>query len=1016
MNLFAQEQMHDGDRLASLRRLPKWFVVATAAVAVFLIAVSLLPEPPVAANPAQAQLGNPALNRLAACVTGHKQLAVVMLIDESASLRQTDPLGGRVVAARAAVNGLAELVRRSNGKVRVDVQVAGFAVDYQRSPTWTTLAPETAASVDAAVQSFVSRSNGIDTDYVNALQGAQSEIQSHARSMGGDTNETCTAVLWFTDGRYDVEDRINGRQKKVGTDNSGNAQSKEYARDIDLYHRGGGAATVARGKQILCDAGGVADQYRTSETSLFAVALATQIPADDQSFLESVVQGPNCGNRDGTTNGALLTGDIGEMIGAFDQIVTALGNPANSVDQEIHTCPLLEDTCPQGTQTFDIDPTLQRFHVLAQMDAPGVAVRFTSPGGTPLSVPPVPVGTETGQGATGDTHLAWSWLSPQALTVDAEAGSGTNPNWVGTWTATFIDTTGRNPGAPVHARIYVFGEVTPELAAGTIFRAGEKNTFRVNVVGVGGSPVPATALGPANLTATITDPSTGHLTNLGPLVRQGDSYTGTWTAPPELSAPSVNLGLTVTVTTRTGVALAPSGSTTAVDVRPPVGFPEVGTHRIDIGPIEGTGSAEARLAILGSRRSATCVWLADVRIESGPLPTGTLNVDAGDHGSASSECLQIPKDGKGELVLRVSPKASERGVEVGTIFVGTRSLNGDEVRTVPIALTAQLVKSADAGMAWLLFTILIVGGISLPLAIFYLANRRAATFAPLKLMVGCEVPIELCDPVDGSLTLRRTAAAPPSLVGVAVPHESLTSAPLGLGDPVPEPPEVHAVDPTEGVGLLRTQDFRAVAPQQDTERPRYFEFASVKFKASVSRNPLRPPDGIASIDDRRQVLGSARGSAALRPGRSGRSGRIPLWINGEWVLIVNDVHDDDAPVTGQLVAFLLATEVNSSVGRLNEHLADRLPALRDTALRLRTVEVPDDANSETDPFGEEPAPDSRSGVEIVPSDWDPVPQDPTGPRNHAPNYPASDVPPPTPPAPTTRAGVEGEDPFRHFDS
>ncbi len=92
---------------------------------------------PVAATTAQQPPAiDPSLDKLANCVTTNKRLALVVLVDESGSLEKTDPGASRVPAAKAAVAGLVGLVDRSGGQVAVDVQVAGFGVDFEAGAPW----------------------------------------------------------------------------------------------------------------------------------------------------------------------------------------------------------------------------------------------------------------------------------------------------------------------------------------------------------------------------------------------------------------------------------------------------------------------------------------------------------------------------------------------------------------------------------------------------------------------------------------------------------------------------------------------------------------------------------------------------------------------------------------------------------------------------------------------------------------------------------------------------------------
>jgi hypothetical protein len=61
--------------------------------------------------------------------------------------------------------------------------------------------------------------------------------------------------MWFTDGIYDVEDRLDADYKQRGRDNRGESQNKSYAQDVDLYIRGNGNEAENVGKGVCHVAG-----------------------------------------------------------------------------------------------------------------------------------------------------------------------------------------------------------------------------------------------------------------------------------------------------------------------------------------------------------------------------------------------------------------------------------------------------------------------------------------------------------------------------------------------------------------------------------------------------------------------------------------------------------------------------------------------------------------------------------------------------------------------------------------
>jgi len=937
----------------------------------------------------------PALQRLAACVSGQKQLAVVMLVDESGSLRKTDPGNGRVIAAQAAVNGLADLVRRSNDQVRIDLQVAGFGVDFERDAPWGTLNAGSLAATQERVASFADRNRGIDTDYVNALQGAQLSLQNQAKQMTPENEEPpCTAVLWFTDGKFDVEDRLTPKSKEVGRDANGNSQFKDYAPDVDLYLNGGGQALVERGKQTLCVGGGVADQYRSSQTSLFGVALTTQIDPADQEFLRSVVAGGGCGDQDGTQNGDLLAGDLGQLVSFFDQVVTGLGNPSSSETVDLTTCPSTTEQCAQGTKTFDVDGALRRFHVLAQVDTPGVAVRLTAPGAAPVDIPVSGNAGTSGALQAGETAITWAWLSANALTIDAESSPSGN-NWAGTWTVTFIDTTGKNPGAPVRAQIYLFGDVVPQLKEAPKFRAGEENKFVAVLTRSEGTPIPVAGLtGTTTMTATVTDPSSKKTVDLGPLTKQPDgTWQGVYRAENEVSAASVNISLTANVTTASGVALPPSSATSPVVVLPPIGFPIIITRTLSVGPISGTkaqSAGVAKIKVEGSPNTATCVWLDQLKLDPGSLAAGKLSVAAVNGGASEKNCLKIKKGGAEELELRFTSSESLRGLATGQLQLGTRSLEANKNRPATVSLNVQLVKPANAGVAGALFAILMLIGVGLPILAFYVTNFIVGKFAPRSLMMGGSVKVKLTETV------------------------------------------VERLEPAVGGALLLPEDFTALGG--DSKPSKSFDYSGVHFRAAVSKNPFSPPFGKASVAGQ-AAIGSDRSSG----GTAGTAARIPLWISKEWLFIPDPVSSQnaassadefgdldgakpaDTAVTGRLIAFVPALGMFAAIAALQDTLRDRLPSRYEQAKKVRLVtprvtKVKESVGPGGKPISEtpdskvdiwnQPLPGKQSAQTPPSQTWKaPTPTAPTAapPTPAPPTAPTSDTPPAAAPQPPKKS-------------
>lgn len=129
---------------------------------------------------------------------------------------------------------------------------------------------------------FAERDGQIDTDYVAALLAARNELARVAdpATPGG----ACTAILWFTDGEYDIEARATG-------------ETKPYAPDLPLTGPEAVTALEERGRDLLCRDGGLVDALRGEGTEILAVALSSDIPPPDRDCLRAVAEGEAEGLR-----------------------------------------------------------------------------------------------------------------------------------------------------------------------------------------------------------------------------------------------------------------------------------------------------------------------------------------------------------------------------------------------------------------------------------------------------------------------------------------------------------------------------------------------------------------------------------------------------------------------------------------------------------------------------------------------------------------------------------------------
>ena len=103
-------------------------VLAVLGVTILLLAGGTLPAAPQALAAPQKDQSSGPLSSFGACLSGKGEGSLVLLMDQSGSLRQSDPEKARVKASQYLAQRLAAFADSS--KATLKVRVAGFASDY----------------------------------------------------------------------------------------------------------------------------------------------------------------------------------------------------------------------------------------------------------------------------------------------------------------------------------------------------------------------------------------------------------------------------------------------------------------------------------------------------------------------------------------------------------------------------------------------------------------------------------------------------------------------------------------------------------------------------------------------------------------------------------------------------------------------------------------------------------------------------------------------------------------------
>lgn len=856
--------------------------VRTALVGALLgVLLTIAPAP--AATVATAQTAQPtdtsdtaAVQRFGGCLKGGDRAgALLVLIDESASLNSSDPSAARVIAANYLLGQLSQQVDRE--RIRLDVAVAGFDRDYRNDDGWVQLGSGTLDGVTERVNGFRDRNRGFETDYMNALEGARQELARHG--IDEPATQRCQAIAWFTDGKLDLQPRdTDGKRDEHGT-------SKPYADGVDLTAESGVQAAEQAAETSLCRTGGLADQLRSADVVMFAVGLApASTPNSEFDLLRRIATGQQtggpCGNIVEPSPGTFTrASDIVDLLFAFDKIF-----PGTESTKGI--CSNVTDPCDDRHQ-FVLDDSIDGVHILGSISRGDVQTNLIGPDGK-VHLLEVTAPGITKEIDAGGVQISYSWQATRAVVIDLDENDAPPAVWAGVWALVFVDSSSANPTGTSKSNIRIWGNLEPAWV--------NKPDEPLN----SGDVVPGVQLGVRKTDGTAVDPTSlrGTLTVSAVLRAQDGAETAVASGldkaglatPVELDLTSVppgsaSLRLLLELTTAPavppggtaqvpGTALAPQQVEIPLQVGSPLGYPSV-AGPVNFGTADGETMLTGELPVTGPG----CVWLgASPPASIATAPDGVAVQVTTPTATAGQSCLVVEEGQPGTLALQLSADRTGNGTVSGTIAVSTAPVGQlDKVKTVPVEFTANMQRPLSILPALLagLLAVLLAG---LPLGLLYLFKWATA-----------KIP-------DEPLQARRI---PVSVQGAQVLRDGAPFA-------------------------LRDGDFRDLVPI-DAGGSRRLDVEGVALQTHVGRSPFGSGHVLVEAP-------GLLGASSTHPGSSGRdrSARLPLAVHGNWVVLLNPHEATDRAEVLVLVSALRKDHAQLS-GAIRQGLPDILARLRSLA-------------------------------------------------------------------------------------
>lgn len=675
--------------------------------------------------------GDPALAELAACVREEGHLLVVMLIDESGSLRDTDPEDQRVAAANSALRNLESLASSDalGEPPVVEVLLAGFSASYTPLTAWEPLGPGSIDVLTDVAGLFADRDAGLDTDFTLAFDGAVADLDTRAGELVAEGVSPCQQVLLFTDGRFDVEARSEQQAADLGA-------TKPYAPDLPLTDPANVDAVVAAGRERLCGVGGTMDRLRQTGAITTTVALTGAIDPVDQDFLEALSTGTGGGQTCGTDPGEQPVGtfvpaaSLGELVLAFDQVVDEVGGATALPPAPVEVC--AEEACAEGERAFAVDPEIARVVLRAALAGDDARLELALPAGALVLDDRADAVVDV-----GGVALQVDWLTDTVVRVSADQPAGA-AGWAGTWRAVEVAPAAL-AGDAADVRVALTPGLVPELVEEPSLLTSRSTPIEVLLRGPGGAVLDAAdVLTRATVAATVDTGAGPEPVDLAP--GPDGTLVGEVALPSEVEAEFGSLEIVVSLATSDGTSLVPVTTRAELPVVSVQTRPVLSTSELGLRADGSVATGEVR--VLAAPGADACVWASAVDL---PTDAGAASVTLAGGAGSPGECVVVPAGSEARLPVVVDLGGAGAGTWTGSITVALGTTIDDVTEEVAIPLAVERAAIVDGARRLLIFAGLVAVGVLLPLLGAWLVDLLRGRFRP---------PADL-EVVDLAVVVRR---------------------------------------------------------------------------------------------------------------------------------------------------------------------------------------------------------------------------------------------------------------------
>lgn len=646
-----------------------------------------------------------AADRFASCIAAQHRADVVVLLDESGSLDDTDPADARVDAAKFLLRKLVSLAE--DGGADIAVRLSSFGNRYEAETDWVKASNGTLSQLTSAAEKFRDKDAASGTDYWLGLDGARKDLKARQSS----DEPRCQAIIFFSDGQLDIQPAAwESVYDRIG---------RPYAEHNPLGSAADREAATKAAAKSLCRPGGLADQVRKQDIITFGIGLS---PAgDDGKFdlMKSVVTGSDsCGAIADPVPGMFTSvRNIDDLLFAFDAAAGQSGTQTKA--------PVCQGAiCAEGAHRIVLDETISKVTVLASAPVDDVNVYLTAPNDEQVKLAHADVESSHPIGIDG-VKGSYAWQSAHTVSIEWVAAGALQ--WTGQWQVAFVDARKSSPDAMSRTSIQVKGNLVPALtsAAPTQLRQDTPIKLAIGVTDREGKPVD---LSQARGKVTM-DVGLAFGDGSERVVSTGVDRAGFGKSvdvnPADFPLGDATLSLVLHVTTADleasgktvpGTELSPESADFPVVVLPPANFP-TSAGQLDFGTLDGQTVATAALKVTGPG----CVWLdpAKTKVQTAPEESGDVVLEAANH--SSDTCLRVAAGATADLPVTLRAASPGNGSVSGEFTVALAA-EDDLALTHPLGVhfSAELVKTLNQPNFVITLSAAILLGLGLPVGLVYL--------------------------------------------------------------------------------------------------------------------------------------------------------------------------------------------------------------------------------------------------------------------------------------------------------